>query len=51
MARVHVDSVREHLLDHLTPAQFAALGSAMDAIAGDHRERGGCEEARRRRAA
>jgi DNA-binding MarR family transcriptional regulator len=30
MARVHVDSVRRHLLDTMPPELFAALGSAMD---------------------
>ena len=34
MARVHVASVREHLLDHLTPRAVPALGQAM---AGDRR--------------
>ena len=47
MARVHVTSVREHLLDHLTPAQFAALGQAMEAIAAGIEAGGDCEEARR----
>ena len=37
MARVHVASVREHLLDHLSRAQFLALGEAMAAIADGHR--------------
>jgi DNA-binding MarR family transcriptional regulator len=46
MARVHVASVREHLLDHLTPAQFAALGQAMEAIAAGIEAGGDCEEAR-----
>jgi DNA-binding MarR family transcriptional regulator len=32
MAAVHVDSVRRHLVDTMTPEMFAALGSAMDAI-------------------
>ncbi len=32
MARVHVDSVRRHLLDAMPPELFAALGSAMDAV-------------------
>ena len=32
MARVHVDSVRRHLVDAMTPAMFAALGQAMDAV-------------------
>jgi DNA-binding MarR family transcriptional regulator len=31
-AVVHVASVRRHLVDILTPAQFAALGDAMQAI-------------------
>jgi DNA-binding MarR family transcriptional regulator len=31
-ARVHVASVRRHLVDILTPEQFAALGEAMQAI-------------------
>jgi DNA-binding MarR family transcriptional regulator len=46
MARVHVASVREHLLDHLTSAQFAALGQAMEAIAAGIEAGGDCEEAR-----
>lgn len=29
MASVHVESVRRHLVDVMTPAQFAALGEAM----------------------
>lgn len=32
MARTHVASVRRHLLDALTPEQFAALGEAMSAV-------------------
>lgn len=32
MARVHVDSVRRHLLDTMPPELFAALGRAMDAV-------------------
>jgi DNA-binding MarR family transcriptional regulator len=31
-AELHVASVRRHLVDILTPAQFAALGEAMQAI-------------------
>ena len=29
---VHVGSVRRHLVDVLTPEQFAALGAAMQAV-------------------
>jgi DNA-binding MarR family transcriptional regulator len=40
MAKAHVDSVRRHLLDVMTPEEFAALGSAMakvrDAALGIH---------------
>ena len=32
LAVVHVASVRRHLVDVLTPAQFAALGEAMQAV-------------------
>jgi len=32
LAVVHVDGVRRHLVDHLTGAQFAALGQAMSAV-------------------
>lgn len=32
VAREHVESVRRHLVDVLTPAQFAALGEAMQAV-------------------
>ena len=32
MAREHVQSVRRHLVDVLTPAQFRALGEAMQAL-------------------
>jgi len=46
MARVHVASVREHLLSHLTSAQFAALGAAMTSIADGVVAGGACEEAR-----
>lgn len=35
MARIHVQSVREHIVDLLTPRQFQALGDAM-AIVRDH---------------
>ncbi|WP_347351172.1 MarR family transcriptional regulator [Intrasporangium sp.] len=35
LSRVHVQSVRDHLVDLLTPAQFAAIGDAM-AIVRDH---------------
>jgi DNA-binding MarR family transcriptional regulator len=35
MARVHVQSVRDNLVDIMTPAQFAAIGEAM-AIVRDH---------------
>ena len=31
-AAVHVTSVRRHLVDILTPEQFAALGEAMQAV-------------------
>ncbi len=31
-ARVHVESVRRHLVDILTPGQFRALGEAMQAV-------------------
>jgi DNA-binding MarR family transcriptional regulator len=46
MARVHVASVREHLLSHLTSAQFAALGAAMTSIADGVVAGGACEESR-----
>jgi DNA-binding MarR family transcriptional regulator len=46
MARVHVASVREHLLSHLSAAQFAALGKAMTAIGDGIEASGTCEEAR-----
>jgi DNA-binding MarR family transcriptional regulator len=46
MARVHVTSVRDHLLSHLTSAQFAALGAAMTSIADGIEAGGACEEAR-----
>ena len=32
VALAHVESVRRHLVDVLTPAQFAALGQAMQAV-------------------
>lgn len=32
LARHHVESVRSHLIDPLTPAQFLALGAAMQAV-------------------
>ncbi|CAM4200688.1 MarR family winged helix-turn-helix transcriptional regulator [Janibacter anophelis] len=32
LAAVHVESVRRHLVDALTPEQFAALGDAMAAL-------------------
>lgn len=32
LARIHVDSVRRHLLDRMTPEQFRALGAAMAAV-------------------
>ncbi|EWS99899.1 transcriptional regulator [Intrasporangium oryzae NRRL B-24470] len=35
MARVHVQSVRDNLVDIMTPGQFAAIGEAM-AIVRDH---------------
>lgn len=34
LAGVHVESVRRHLLDALTPQQFAALGEAMTIVRG-----------------
>lgn len=44
LASVHVESVRRHLLDALTPEQFAALGGAMkvvrDRLAPHHHEIG-----------
>lgn len=36
MAATHVDSVRRHLVDVLTPEQFTALGEAMAAIRDRH---------------
>ncbi len=35
IARVHVQSVRDNLVDIMTPAQFTAIGDAM-AIVRDH---------------
>lgn len=35
IARVHVQSVREHMVDIMTPTQFAAIGEGM-AIVRDH---------------
>jgi DNA-binding MarR family transcriptional regulator len=32
LARVHVESVRRHLIDVLTPEQLEALGAAMQAV-------------------
>jgi DNA-binding MarR family transcriptional regulator len=32
LARIHVESVRRHLIDPLTPAQFIALGDAMQSV-------------------
>lgn len=32
MAALHVESVRRHLVDAMTPEMFAALGNAMEAI-------------------
>jgi DNA-binding MarR family transcriptional regulator len=46
MARVHVSSVREHLLSHLGRSQFLALGEAMTAIAEGISASPTCEEAR-----
>ena len=46
MARVHVASVREHLLSHLSRAQFLALGGAMTAIAEGIAASPACEAAR-----
>lgn len=43
VARVHVESVRRHLVDTMTPEMFAALGQAMEAIARGLRE-GGVED-------
>jgi DNA-binding MarR family transcriptional regulator len=44
LASVHVESVRRHLVDALTPEQFAALGEAMavvrDRLAPGHHEIG-----------
>jgi DNA-binding MarR family transcriptional regulator len=40
----HVQSVRDHLVDVLTPAQFAALGEAMQVVA-DRIVSGPCEDA------
>ena len=46
MARVHVSSVREHLLSHLGRSQFVALGEAMTSIAEGISASPTCEEAR-----
>lgn len=32
MARIHVDSVRRHIVDTMSPEQFRALGLAMESI-------------------
>lgn len=32
LARIHVESVRRHLIDPLTPEQFIALGDAMQSV-------------------
>lgn len=42
LARVHIESVRRHLVDVLTPAQFAALGDAMQSVR-DANTRSGAE--------
>ena len=39
----HVQSVRDHLVDVLTPEQFAALGDAMQVVA-DRIVGGGCDD-------
>ncbi|MDC7122216.1 MarR family transcriptional regulator [Cellulomonas fimi] len=39
----HVQSVRDHLVDVLTPEQFAALGAAMQVVA-DRIVGGGCDD-------
>ena len=39
MARVHVESVRRHLVETMPPELFAALGNAMDAISAAITER------------
>jgi DNA-binding MarR family transcriptional regulator len=43
MARVHVDSVRRHLVDTMPPELFAALGNAMDAVSAAITESGAAE--------
>lgn len=41
MARLHVESVRRHLVDVMTPEQFRSLGEAMQAVRlGVHAEGG-----------
>jgi DNA-binding MarR family transcriptional regulator len=54
-AKAHVESVRRHLLDVMTPAQFVALGTAMasvrDAALGQHQEYAAAECAEAERAA
>jgi DNA-binding MarR family transcriptional regulator len=43
MARVHVESVRRHLVDTMPPELFAGLGSAMDAVSAAITESGAAE--------
>jgi len=43
-APIHVQSVRDHLVDVLTPAQFAALGDAMSVVT-THLTTGACAAA------
>lgn len=43
MARVHVESVRRHLVETMPPELFAALGNAMDAISAAITESGAAE--------
>lgn len=43
LAQVHVESVRRHLIDPLTPAQFLALGDAMQSVR-DANQQAGAEE-------
>jgi len=45
MARVHVESVRRHLVDAMPPELFAALGSAMDAVSVAILQSGAAQEA------
>lgn len=41
MARVHVQSVRRHLVDAMTPEQFRGLGEAMQAVRSEVHDHGG----------